>query len=123
MYSVTVLGFPGGSVVKNLPPRAGDLGLIPGSGRSPGQGNGDPLQCSCLGNSMDREPGGLQSMGLQRSWTRLENNTAVLATCILLHDKSLEILHLAQPNPYIHWTTTVPFSLSPAPGSYRSPFC
>ena len=44
-------------VVKNLPVSAGDvrdLGLIPGSGRSPGGGNGDPLQYSCLGNPMDR---------------------------------------------------------------------
>ena len=45
---------------------AGDLGLIPGLGRSPGEGNGNPLQCSCLENSMDREPGRLQSMGSQR---------------------------------------------------------
>ena len=50
-------GFPGGAVVKNLPADAGDTGdtgLIPGSGRSPGEGNGNPLQCSCLGNPMDR---------------------------------------------------------------------
>ena len=50
-------GFPGGSVVKNLPASAGDvedLGLIPGSGRYPGEGNVNPLQFSCLENSMDR---------------------------------------------------------------------
>ena len=42
-------------MVKNLPPNAGDLGLIPGLGRSPGEGNGNnPLQYSCLENSMDR---------------------------------------------------------------------
>ena len=44
-------------VVKNLPANAGDLrgkGLIPGSGRSPGEGNGNPLQYSCLENPMDR---------------------------------------------------------------------
>ena len=45
--------FPGGSEVKNLPANAGDLGLIPGSGRSPGEGNGNPLQCSCLENPRD----------------------------------------------------------------------
>ena len=48
------LGFPGGSVVKNLPANAGDLSLILGLGRSPGEGNGNPLQHSCLGNSVDR---------------------------------------------------------------------
>ena len=47
-------GFPSDSVVKNLPANAGDTGLIPGSGRSPGEGNGNPLQCSCLGNPMDK---------------------------------------------------------------------
>ena len=41
-------------MVKNLPPKAGDVGLIPGSGKSPGEGNGNPLQYSCLENSMDR---------------------------------------------------------------------
>ena len=48
------LGFPGGSVVKNPPANAGDMGSIPGSGRSPGEGNGNPLQDSCLGSSTDR---------------------------------------------------------------------
>ena len=50
-------GFPGGSVVKNPPADAGDsgdTGSIPGSGKSPGQGNDNPLQYSCLGNPMDR---------------------------------------------------------------------
>ena len=47
-------GFPGGSMVKNPPANAGDTGSIPGSGRSPGEGDGNPLQYSCLGNLMDR---------------------------------------------------------------------
>ena len=42
------MGFPGGSVVKNLPANTGDEGPIPGSGRSPGEGNGNPLQYFCL---------------------------------------------------------------------------
>ena len=46
--------FPGGSVVKNLPANAGNEGLIPGSGRSSGEGNGNPFQYSCLENPMDR---------------------------------------------------------------------
>ena len=56
MYIVTQ-GFPGGSVVRNPPTNvgaAGDAGLIPGSGRSPGGGNGNPFHNSCLGNPMDR---------------------------------------------------------------------
>ena len=44
---------PGGSVVKNPPANAGEVGSIPGSGRSPGEGNGNPLQYSCLKNPMD----------------------------------------------------------------------
>ena len=48
------MGFPGGSAVKNLPVNGGDTDLIPGSGRSPGEGNGNPLQYSCLENPMDR---------------------------------------------------------------------
>ena len=51
------MGFPGGAEVKNLPANAGDvrdMGLIPGSGRSPRVGNGNPLQYSCLENPMDR---------------------------------------------------------------------
>ena len=50
-------GFPGGSVVKNLLANAGDkgdVGLSPGSGKSPGGGNGNPVQYSCLGNPIDR---------------------------------------------------------------------
>ena len=54
VYSVLNKGFPGGSVVKNLLVNAGDAGLIPGLGRSPGEGNGNPLQYSCLENPMDR---------------------------------------------------------------------
>ena len=45
---------------------ARDAALILGLGRSSGEGNGNPLQNSCLGNPMDKEPGGLQSVGLQR---------------------------------------------------------
>ena len=56
-------------MIKNLPDKAGDAGnpgLIPESGRSPAEGNGNPLQYSCLGYSWTEEPGGLQSMGSQK---------------------------------------------------------
>jgi len=49
------MGFPGGAVVKNPPANAGDADSIPGSGRSPGVGHGNPLQYPCLENSMERE--------------------------------------------------------------------
>ena len=57
IFSLGLRGFPGGSVVKkvkNLPVNAGDRASIPGSGRSPGEGNGSPLQYSFQGNPMDR---------------------------------------------------------------------
>ena len=53
-------------MIKNPFAYAGDMGSIPGLGKSPGEGNGNPLQCSCLENAMDRRAGGLQFMGLQR---------------------------------------------------------
>ena len=59
-------GCPGGSVVKNLPVTAEDTGLIPGSGRSSREGNGNPLQNSCWEIFWTEEPGGPQSKGLQR---------------------------------------------------------
>ena len=58
----------------------GDAGSIPGLGRSPGEGNGNPLQYSCLGNPWTGEPGGLQSRGTQRVGHSLETEH----TCIQL---------------------------------------
>ena len=57
------VGFPSGTVVKSPAANAGDVESIPGSGRSPGEGHGNPLQDSCPKNPMDREPGEL--MGSQ----------------------------------------------------------
>ena len=71
--------FPGGSVVKNPPANAGgakDVSLIPGSGRSPGVGNGTPLQYSCLGNSMGRGAWGSSVHGDHSPWGYRESNTA-----------------------------------------------
>ena len=59
-----LLGFPGGSDGKESASSAGDSGSIPGSGISPGKGNGNPIQYSCLGNPIE-EPGRLQDMGSQ----------------------------------------------------------
>ena len=63
-------GYPGGSMIKNLPANAGDLGSVPGSGRTPGGGHGNPLQDSCLGNPMDR--GAWQGYS---PWSRKESDT------------------------------------------------
>ena len=64
-------------MVKHLPVNAGDardLGSIPGSGRSPGEGNGNPLQYSCLENSMDRGVWWATVQGVAKSQTRLSNS-------------------------------------------------
>ena len=63
--------FPGDSGVRNPPANAGDVGLIPGSGRSPGEGSGNPLQYSCLGNSMDRGAWQATVHGFAKSQTPL----------------------------------------------------
>ena len=62
----TQVGFPCGSGGKESVCNVGDPGLIPGSGRSPGEGNGNPLQCSCWEIPWTEKPGRLQSMRSQR---------------------------------------------------------
>ena len=68
-------GFSGGSDGKESTCNAGDLGLIPGWGRSPGEGNGNPLQCSCLENPMDRGDWWVTVHGVAKSWTQLSTCT------------------------------------------------
>ena len=82
-------------MVKNSPPNAEDAGLIPGSGRSNGEGNGNPLHYSCLGNLMDRSPVGYSP------WGRKESNTTVTEQqhrrgllWLLVVRKLVTILHL-----------------------------
>ena len=63
-------------MVKKLPANAGDVrdaGLIPGSGRSPGGGHGNPLQYSCLGNLMDKEGWWVTVHRVTKSWTQLSD--------------------------------------------------
>ena len=66
-----MLGFPGGSVVKNPPVNGGDVGLIPGLGRSPGGGKDNPLLYSYLENPMDRGPWWAKVYGVAKSQTQL----------------------------------------------------
>ena len=72
--SVHALGLPLWLSGQNLPARAGDPGSIPGSGRSSGEGNGYPLQYSCLKNSMDRGAWHTETVhGVAKSWTQLSD--------------------------------------------------
>ena len=64
------VGFPDGAVVKNLPASIEDVGSLPGLGRSPGEGNGNPFQYSCLENSMGYSPRG------HKESSRTEHSTA-----------------------------------------------
>ena len=68
-----MLGFSGDSNSKETGCNAGDLGSIPGWGRSPGEGNGNPLQYYCLENSMDRGTWQATANRVAKSWTQLSN--------------------------------------------------
>ena len=67
------MGFPGGSVVKNLPADAGDSGPTPGLGRSPGEGHGNALQYSRLKNPMDRGARQATIHGVTEEWDTTEH--------------------------------------------------
>ena len=71
------MGFPGGSVAKNPPANAGDAGLILGLGRSPGGGNGTPLQYSFLENPMDRGAWQATAHGVTKSQTQLNTHSEI----------------------------------------------
>ena len=67
------MGFPGGSVVKNPPTSAEGVGLIPGSGKSPGEENGNPLYYSCLGNSVVSRAQWAKVPGVTKSQTQVSD--------------------------------------------------
>ena len=69
-------------MVKNLPANVGDTGSIPVLGRSPGEGNGNPLHYSCLENPMDRGAWWVIVHGVTKSWTRL-NTVDTYSVCTL----------------------------------------
>ena len=81
------MGFPGGSEVKVSACNAGDLGSIPGSGRSPGEGNGNPVQYSCLENPMDRGAWWATVHGVAKSQTRLSDFTFTFTSLYSLEGK------------------------------------
>ena len=89
--------FPGGSEVKASASNAGDLGSIPGSGRSPGEGNSNPLQYSCLENLMDGGAWWATVHGITKSRTPLSDFTFSFTAYMLLskenrHDKMQSLL-------------------------------
>ena len=71
--NLMILPFPGGSDGKASVYKAGDLGSIPGLGRSPGEGNGNPLQYYCLENHLDRGVWWATVHGVTKSWTQLSD--------------------------------------------------
>ena len=75
MYRIIYIMLPGGSEVKAFACNAGDLGSISGSGRSPGEGNGNPLQYSCLENPMDGGAWKATVHGVAKSRTRMSDFT------------------------------------------------
>ena len=78
------MGFPGDSVVKNPPANARDMGLIPGPGRSPGEGNGNSLQYSCLGNFMHRGAWQATAHVVTKSQTRLRDNVQLYIVNLII---------------------------------------
>ena len=102
LYSVNnTLGFPGGSVGKQSACNVGDLGSISGLGRSPGEGNGNPLQYSCLEKSMDR---GAMASGLYSPWSRKRvGHDWKINTSLSLFNNTVEPVpspgHVSSPSP------------------------
>ena len=91
------MGFPCGSVVKKPPANAGDMGSIPRSRRSPGEGNGNPFYYSCWEIPWTEEPGGLQSMGSQRighDWDTKQQQTSSCTAKLKGIDSWINIFHL-----------------------------
>ena len=106
---ISLKGFPGGLVVKNLPANAGDAGLIPGLGRSPGGGNGNPLQYSCLGNPMDRGAWWAAVHEVTKSQTQLTSYTLLFKDSISKQDYILRYWEVGTSTyEYLGWAQFSP---------------
>ena len=110
---VHVLGFLGGSAVKSIckAGAAGDTGSVPGLGRTPGRGNGNPLQYSCLENPMDRGAWPATVHGVAKSQTQLKRLSKHSRTCTYSHSPSV-------PSPLPTWWkghVFMPLHLPPSP--------
>ena len=97
LYYIFWMEFPGGSMVKNPPANAGDVGSIPGTGRSPGGGNGNPLQYSCLENPMDRGACQATVHGVTKSWIQLSDFTFIFMLNYLII--LIEVLNISKRSP------------------------
>ena len=95
-HNIPQLSSTGGSEVKVSACNVGDLGSIPGLGRSPGEGNGNPLQYSCLENPMDREAWWATVQGVAKSRTRLSDLTFTFSTTTSDHLRHLISLKILQ---------------------------
>ena len=96
------MGFPGGSDGKASACNAGDPGLIPRLGRSPGEGNDKLFQYSCLENCMDGGPWWARVHGVTKSWTRLSNFTFFLSHASKVTPQILQ----ARLQQYVNWELT-----------------
>ena len=106
-----IRGFPGGSGDKESVCNAGDLALVPGLGRSPGKGNGNPLQYSCLGNSMDRGGWWITVHGIAKVWT----NTCPIRRLALMTTHTEMLSAITFPIVKKRSFKTLPVSLLLAP--------
>ena len=106
------MGFPGGSVVKNQPSNAEEVALTPGSGRSPEEGNGNPLQYSCMENPMDRGAWRTTVHGVTKNQTQL-SNWALYYVCIYTSEPPGKHIYLHKWASWKHcWPrlfSTLPF--------------
>ena len=91
-------------MVKNPPANAGDMGLIPGTGRFPGEGNGNPSSILAWDIPWTKEPGGLQSMGLKKSQTQPSNLTTIVK---IKHAKYAHNIHFVKDEKSLNIITFV----------------
>ena len=97
-----IRGFPGGSEGKASAYNAGDLGSVPGWGRSPGEGNGNPLQYYYLENPMDGEAWWATVHGVAKSQTQLSNFTLLILMTSNLHPQPRPFLSAPGPDPAVY---------------------
>ena len=94
IHKCNYMGFSSDSVVKNSPGNAGDAGSIPGLARFPGEGNGNPLQYSCLEKPMDRGAWQATVHGITKSWTQLSDWTTTIYILTIEYNSNIYYKYL-----------------------------